>query len=155
MPRDERSSKGCRNYRYCLWLLSIIAYFDFKLQHKGLTICRGNFSEGNFLKRKICFQYALYGIANLQNLTRKTCSFTKYFLWALHNKNIHFLKSIIKLHKTVALICLLVRLYVYIWDFLKKRWKSSSSISAAISNRKVSCLFSCWTPFSCFCIKQH
>ena len=80
ISRDERSSKGCRNHKYYLWLLSIIAYFDFKVHHKGLTICRGNLSEGNFLRRKICFQYTLYGIADLQNLMRKVYSFTKYFL---------------------------------------------------------------------------
>ena len=132
LKSDERSSKGCRNHRYYLSLLSIIAYFDFKVHHKGLTICRGNLSEGNFLRRKICFQYTLYGIADLQNLTRKVYSFTKYFLWVLHNKSIHFLESIIKLRKTVAVICLFDLMYTY-EVFLKNIPQSSSSISAEIT----------------------
>ena len=113
ISRDERSSKGCRNHKYYLWLLSIIAYFDFKVHQKGLTISRGDFSEGDFLKGKICCQYALSGIANLQNLTRKAYSFTKYFLSVSHNKSIHFLESIIKLRKTVAVACLFDLMYTH------------------------------------------
>ena len=118
ISHGERSSKACRNHKYYLWLFSIIAYFDFKVHHKGLTISRGDFSDGDFLKGKICCQSALYGLANLQNYTRKAYSFTKYFLSISHNKSIHFLESIIKLGKTVAVVCLFDLMYTL--EILKK-----------------------------------